>query len=213
MIRAVNLLVAFSILGLSVPCLAQPDVHFADHPAKVLFQRSSWAHGYIHGYEMGFHTGNIDLHMARAARDPHSVKECKEAKHAYRSQFGNRQEFEKGYRSGFEVGYSDGETGRDFRAASMATLISADLGSGASPNAQQTAYFDAMLDSGYVSGRKVGLNDARSKLESSSSKAQPCPEYVKEPQFCSAYQLGYRWGYTDGYQNQRPEMATQRASK
>jgi flagellar biosynthesis/type III secretory pathway protein FliH len=213
MIRAVNLLVAFSILGFSVLSVAQTDAHFADNPAKALFHRSSWAHGYIHGYEMGFHAGNLDLHMARAARDPHSVKECKQAKHAYRAEFGSRQDFEKGYGSGFEVGYADGKTGRDFGAATMATMISADMSSGTNPEAQQSAYFDSMIESGYVAGRKIGLNDARSKLESNSSKAQPCPDSTKDPQFCTAYQLGYRWGYTDGYQNQRPEMATQRASK
>lgn len=212
MIRPVNLLLAVSLLGISLSATAQPDAHFADHPAKALFHRSSWAHGYIHGYEAGFHSGNIDLHMARKVRDPHTVKEFKHANRWFRKEFGNRPEFEKGYGSGFEVGYLDGFTGKEFRAASEAQLISEDLTGLGEPDATHSAYFDMMLDSGYVTGRRAGLNDARAKSESASGKTQ-CPDQVSAPQLCGAYKMGFRWGYTDGYSNQRPDAATQRASK
>ena len=212
MIRPVNLLIAVSLLGFSLSAIAQTDSHFDDSPAKTLFHRSSWAHGYIHGYEAGFHSGNLDLHLARQIRDPHAVKEYKLAKHAFHKEFGNRSEFEKGYESGFEVGYVDGVTGKDFRAAGEAQLISEDLNGLGEPDAKHAAYFDTMLGSGYATGRRIGLNDARARSESSAGKAQ-CPEQVNAAQLCGAYRMGYRWGYTDGYSNQRPDAATQRASK
>jgi hypothetical protein len=207
-----NLILIISLLGLSAASMAQGDFHLADSPAKSFFHQSSWAHGYMHGYESGFHEGNLDLHMARSVRDPHKVAEYKKSSHCFRAEFGNRNEFEKGYGSGFEVGYLDGATGRDFRAASEVSRLSPRLEGMQKLTAKQSAHMDIVLDAGYSQGRRTGLDDARSKSQFKEAE-EPCPELAQTEHFCSAYQVGYRWGYSDGYSNQRPDTGTQRASK
>ncbi len=197
------------LLTASVVCLAQ-DSHFDDSPAKALFQQSAWAHGYMHGYESGFHFGNLDLHMARSARNPHMVKEYNQASHSYRQGYGDRTEFDCGYRSGFEVGYLDGESGRSFRAATVAQNLASDLD--LKVPAKRSKSFDGMMESGYTAGRRSGLSDARAQHNFDPSKAR-CPEESKSAPVCDAYQIGYRWGYSDGFTNQRPELETQRASR
>ena len=211
MIRPVNAIVLISFFSLATLAFAQSDVHLVDSPAKSLFHRSAWAHGYIHGYEAGFHQGNLDLHMARRPQDPHEVKEYKKSGHCYRPDFGNRHEFGKGYGSGFEVGYLDGWAGKEFRAASEANRLSSFVDDG-NQDDKQSGHLDTYLDSGYLQGRRSGLSDARAKVEFRDGDSQ-CPDSAKTPQFCRAYQAGYKWGYSDGYSNQRPDLSTQRASK
>jgi hypothetical protein len=211
MIRPVNALLLLSILGFAVVSVAQADMHLDESPAKGLFHCSAWAHGYIHGYESGFHQGNLDLHMARQVQDPHSVKDYKKAGRAYRTDFGSRPDFEKGYGSGFEVGYLDGFSGREFRAATEANRVATMVGTEANRDPKQFAHLDFILDSGYVQGRRVGLSDARSRTEFQGST--PCPDIAKTGSTCAAYQASFRWGYSDGYSNQRADSGTQRASK
>ena len=212
MIRPVNTLLFISILGISVISVAQTDVHFVESPARSLFHQSAWAHGYIHGYESGFHQGNLDLHMARPIQDPHSVKDYKKSGNAYHSTFGNRAEFQKGYGSGFEVGYLDGCSGKEFRADSEANRLSAQVSSNEELDAAQADHLDVLLDSGYLQGRRIGLSDARARLEYRPSEAA-CPDIAKTQASCGTYQAGFRWGYSDGYSNQRADSSTQRASK
>jgi len=213
MIRTLNSLLLLSTLGFSMMSFAQThDIHLVESPAKGLFHRSAWAHGYIHGYEAGFHQGNLDLHMARPIQDPHSVKEFKKSSKVYHASFGNRPEFEKGYGSGFEVGYLDGSSGRDFRAASETNRISSAMEVPKDVDPKQAEQLDVMLDAGYLQGRRTGLGDARAKTDFRATEV-PCPEAAKSRANCTAYQSGFRWGYSDGYSNQRPESNTQRASK
>ena len=207
-----NLILALSLLCLSAAAAAQGDFHLAESPVKGFFHHSAWAHGYMHGYESGFHQGNMDLHMSRPARDPHKVAEYKKSSHCYRADFGNRNEFEKGFGSGFEVGYLDGATGRDFRAASEVSRLSPRFDGMEKLSPKQSAHMDAVLDAGYSQGRRVGLSDARAKAQFKEAE-EPCPESAQIQHFCSAYQVGFRWGYSDGYSNQRPDSGTQRASK
>jgi hypothetical protein len=212
MIRPVNTLLFISILGISVMSVAQTDVHLVESPAKSLFHRSAWAHGYIHGYESGFHQGNLDLHMARAIQDPHSVKDYKKSGNAYHSSFGSRPEFQKGYCSGFEVGYLDGFSGREFRAASEANLMSTLVSTNEELDSNQATHLDVLLDSGYLQGRRIGLSDARARLAYRPAEVS-CPDTAKTQVTCGTYQAGFRWGYSDGYSNQRADSNTQRASK
>jgi hypothetical protein len=212
MFRPVNTLILISILGMSVMSVAQTDVHLVQCPAKSLFHHSAWAHGYIHGYESGFHQGNLDLHMARSIRDPHSVKEYKKSGDAYHSSFGNRPEFKKGYGSGFEVGYLDGFLGSEFRAASEANQISTLINASLELEANKAAELDEFLDSGYLQGRSMGLSDARAKSSYHPDLAA-CPETAKTQPTCGTFRAGFRWGYSDGYLNQRSESNTQRASR
>jgi len=189
--------------------IAQPDTHVEADPAKSLYQRSSWAHGYAHGYEMGFHDGNLDLHMGRPTRDPHSLKGIKQGSHSFKNAFGNKSEFERGYKSGFEVGYLDGARGTEFRVASEASELSNHAAALLPATGDK---LDSALEGGYSLGRKIGLNDARANAAFDSDKAQ-CPAAPGYHQLCDAYKVGFRWGYDDGYSNQKPDTATRRASR
>jgi hypothetical protein len=208
----VHLLLIVSLFGLSSASMAQGDFHLAESPVKSFFHQSAWAHGYMHGYESGFHEGNLDLHMARAIRDPHSVPDYKKAKHCYRSEFGNKREFDKGYGSGFEVGYLDGAVGRDFRAATEVSRLSTAFPTLEKTSPKESSHLDMILDAGYSQGRRMGLNDARSRNQFREAE-EPCPDLAQKQHYCGAYQAGFRWGYSDGYSNQRTDSGTQRASK
>ncbi len=201
-------LLSFLVI-LSLFSFAQ-DSHTTDGPAKNLMQRSSWAHGYMHGYEAGFHSGNLDLHMTRTIRDPRSVKDYHHAGKCYRPKFGTREGFENGYSAGFEVGYLDGAMGKEFRAAKLAQGFSEELNSIA--DSAPSNRVDVMIQSGYQAGRHGGLSDARERHNFNPNKSG-CPDELKNGASCPAYLIGYHWGYSDGFSNQRTESNTQRASR
>ncbi len=204
MIRTFSL--AVCLLVISAGHLSATDPHLTNDPASSLYKSSSWAHGYIHGYEWGFHFGNRDLHMAARARDARKLKEYKEAAKAFHQEDGNKQDFEKGYQSGFEVGYSDGILGESFRAAESARKFVSE--SPATPGASRD--FDSGMQMGYGMGRTIGARDGRADLDF--SDGHDCP--INRPQSqCSGFKLGYRWGYLDGYNNQRRPDAQQREAR
>src|SRR5204863_4364538 len=79
--------------------------HFQDKAAP-LYSRSAFAHGYIHGYEDGFHAADQDLHMGRLAR---GIAATKPAGHPERRvSISDRTSFRKGDTDGLNTGYSDG---------------------------------------------------------------------------------------------------------
>ncbi len=198
-----------TLLFAALLCVAQ-DPHLDIAPSKALMHRSAWAHGYMHGYEAGFHTGNLDLHMQRPIRNPHSVKEYHQPGKAYHGVFGNKEEFSRGYGSGFEVGYLDGASGKDFRAATLAADLSGGIQSDSPSDGANR--FDDMIQTGYAAGRHGGLADARASVEFDSGKVR-CPDNAGPGAFCAAYLIGYRWGYSDGFTNQRTESDIQTAKR
>lgn len=194
-----------SVLALAaIPAIAQADIHISADPATGLYQRSSWAHGYIHGYEMGFHNGDLDLHLGRGWRETKQMKDSK--KMQYRNEYGDRKVFEKGFKAGFDVGYADALTGKEFRAAKLARETAAKLGGGIEPHQQKE--LDWALSSGYLKGRDAGLNDGRLKSAYSPEKGA-----CAEQKACDSFLLGYRWGYSDGYQNQRQPDEDRRTAR
>jgi len=173
---------------------AQSDYHLTDDSAHVLYQHSDWAHGYVHGYQMGYHEGTIDYHMAHARRDPAKIKPARRAKD-FRQNAGNHKVFERGFKEGLKVGYSDAFAGRDYRAADEMENLAAMAPS--SPD----SHFDPVIGEGYAVGQRVGLEDGRSAAAYLPQKG-PCPLNYAPPQ-CSGYRLGFQLGYSDGYHNQR----------
>jgi len=173
------------------------DAHLSQRPSSALFQRSVFAHGYIHGYEEGFHWGNLDFQTGRASSHP---KESRAAKSTYERTFGSRTRFKAGYHRGFLAGYSDGAHGREFRAIEAAKQAAQDL-SDVPGDAKQ---FDAGLSDGYDLGSVHGHNafrdndrfDAETDL-CSVGDARERPSHP--PQYCSGFVRGYSMGYSDGY--------------
>lgn len=197
------------VVLLSFAGAARSDSHFDIDPAAPIYQRSVFFHGYAHGYELGFHTGDVDLHIGRYSRDPRSVKMFRDAKKYYQPGFGNREMFVNGYENGFRVGYADAFSGRDFRAARELRILAQqlqDTPSAPLPASVKQVSANADLDKGiadgYKQGLSMGLNNARS-----SGAYRPggpeCPRKDKAGQFCPGHRLGYELGYSDGYNNQR----------
>lgn len=185
------------------------DWHVTSSPAAVLFSKSAFAHGYIHGYEQGFHAADLDLQMGRDARDPTRRKEFRELA-GYHTSFGSKAFFQSGYRAGFRVGYADSYAGRQFRA--IAALRNAAAGLAEAP-LEPSNTFDEGIASGYDAGRQQGLRDGRAATAFKALDVR-CHGSVFHPfrhtdEYCSGYGRGYRIGYADGYFNQAPRRLAQ----
>jgi len=195
-VQNLRLALLLSTLTLAAGGLAaQPDYHLTQDSAHAVYQQSTWAHGYVHGYQMGFHEGTIDYHMAHLRRDPRKIKSAQHTSAAYHSDFGDRKVFERGFKEGFNVGYSDAFAGRDYRASSeMEKLASTEP-------VKDGSHLDPVLGEGYTAGQRSGLEDGRRAAAYMPQKAQ-CPAHYVEPQ-CAGFRLGFQLGYSDGYHNQR----------
>jgi hypothetical protein len=91
--------------------------HLQDSASGALLANSAFAHGYRHGYDEGFHLGDLDIHMGRAARISEGLKESRSAARDYDKAFGSKQMFDEGYQAGFHSGYSDAMAGFEYRAS------------------------------------------------------------------------------------------------
>ena len=188
-----------AVLSGRAACAGDTDSHLAQPCAGALFQRSAFAHGYIHGYEEGFHWGNLDFQTGRTDAHP---RESRAAKASYERTFGSRIKFKAGYHRGFVAGYHDGAKGREFRGTQALTEAARDLPT-VSAEPKQSAAFDLGLNDGYDLGRVRGANasrddeeyDATTDLCSAGSKARAS----LPPLDCSGFQRGYLIGYSDGY--------------
>jgi hypothetical protein len=175
------------------------DAHLSHDSMGVLFQHSVFAHGYIHGYEEGFHWGNLDFQTGRSVSRP---KEGRASKSSYEKTFGSRPRFKAGYHRGFLAGYRDGQNGRQFRAHDQAKEVARGL-AGAPADAKHLAAFDTGLSDGYDLGAVHGENASRDDDEYDATTTL-CSPGSKEhgshpPLYCAGFARGYTMGYSDGY--------------
>ncbi len=181
-----------------------PDWHVTSAVAQMICMRSTWLHGYMHGYEQGFHEGDLDLQLARDARDSEKIRGFRDSV-GYQRAFGGKQLFREGYQEGFRVGYADSFTGRRFRALS-ALERAADGLQGSTPPVPNKS-FDEGFATGYDAGRREGLREARNGL-GLHQRAAPCGDHNGD--YCDGYGRGFRMGYADGYVNQAPQAVAVR---
>lgn len=182
------------------------EAHMADPHAAVLYSASIFLHGYIHGYEQGFHNADVDIHMAHGFRDVNTMSDYKKVV-GYRPSFGEKGAFERGFRQGFRVGYTDGMSGRSLRAVGMLRLAA----SGFSPNSldpRKSASFELGVEEGYQNGQSAGLHDGRT----AASFRNPIPgctaldanaPAAKDAAYCDGFRRAFSIGYSDGYTNQQ----------
>ena len=204
-------------VSLLASCAWAQDSHLRLDPARALYQRSAFAHGYIHGYEMGFHTGDFDFQMSRSPREIKKVKEFKSAKQFYATEYGNRDQFSRGYEEGFRVGYADAYSGRTYRAAKESRTLADSLSQWSSGDQRPDGNFDEGFSNGYRKGMSTGLEQARSGGEfmpaTDSCEANDKVKSDTANPFCKAFKLGYQLGYSDGYNNQRAPDTTLRTAQ
>ncbi len=199
-------LVAFFLItgGLLAASAAnlKPDQHLDDR-AGVLYQRSAFAHGYLHGYEDGFHEADQDLHMGHLLPGVTVHRERRDTQSSYRLEFGDRNLFMKGYREGLRAGYDDGVAGREFRAIDDLRAAA----DGLDPN-RNAMHFDRGFADGYAGGRQQTATQNVTSIDFSYVGSW-CREQLKHnessDQYCDAYTRGYRLGYSE--RARQPERA------
>ena len=184
--RFIKLFVAASLMFAGAAFAQSLDSHIISDPAAPLYQRSSFAHGYRHGYEEGFHAADIDYHMGR---DPQLLS-CSEKRvsgtvspkvKGYDRHFGDKINFYSGYEHGYIAGYTDSFNGRKFRALDlhMAALKDAPIfGDGRD--------FDAGFGDGY---RTFSFH---AQVASTEDK---CPK--NSATYCDGFQRGVAFGKAD----------------
>lgn len=194
-----------SIILFLTACTALPatsqESHFAEAGSGVVLTRSAFAHGYRHGYEEGYHLGNIDVNMGRLARKKrdqfHGLNQ------GYSSQFGPKKSFETGFEAGVRAGYSDGFTGRSFRAIGTMRQLARAL-EPPSPADASSVYFDQGLASGYSDGfqraaNSLPLDPPLDAVAVACVAFRPLkPQDVgAEGSYCEGYRRGYVMGHND----------------
>lgn len=184
----------------------KPDPHLSD-PAAVLYKESAFAHGYIHGYEAGFHAADQDLQFGRLARGTRT-KPPSHPEHKFASS--DPASARAGYRAGFDAGYRDAAEGREFRAVGALRVAAAAI----PPDGRTDSHtFDAAFRSGYFAGRQYAEKNQQ-PLSDFGYITSFCVTHLHIGQDsktaagpCNAYTSGFRIGYGDQRVLQ-PERAT-----
>ncbi len=205
-----KLLIALLIV-LAIPaCYAEDDPHLGGALGD-FFAHCPFAHGYVHGYEEGFHIGDADFHLGRERAD-RAVLQARR-NNGYRTTFGNHDSYRFGYREGLLAGYNDSITGREFRAYEELRT--------SRPAAQSMTFSE--LDRGFGIGYSLGHLAGSRSLDSDGdfdAEPAPCPAHAAAdgtlpPQsaaYCDGFAKAYVMGYRDAYLT-RDEQATQVAAK
>ena len=154
------------------PADAPVDYHVTEDAAHELYAVSALAHGHRHGYEEGFHIADQDVHMGRNARAlGRSCKPCRPQ--GYRSDFGDKSLYERGFELGFRAGYDDSYNQREFRPT--AEILSAQLAD----------FQDQNLRDGYREGLA-----SRAEISASHNIVQECRAKGSNGRYCDGYVLG-----------------------
>lgn len=183
---------------------AQP--YNEDSLASALFSTSVFLHGYVHGYEEGFHNADIDIQMAHGFRDVSTMSEYKKVA-VCPANAGDKNVFERGFRQGFRVGYTDGMSGRSFRAVRSLRLAVAGV-STADWNQRRRESFEMGIQEGYYAGQSEGLHDGRTSagfrlIEPGCSALDQKASAAKEAEYCDGFRRAFSIGYSDGFTNQQ----------
>jgi hypothetical protein len=205
-VRPISRLAMFALLLFaSASLLSQsiPDPHMSD-AASPLYQRSAFAHGYLHGYEQGFHLADLDIQMGHLLPGVHVRRDTHERDAHYRAMYGDKTMFLAGFKSGMRAGYGDSIAGVPFRAVTEMRQASNGLAPAAAAGATQ---FDRGVYEGFLNGERQGAGDPHILSDfagvTSSCLAQQSGKGETQ-QYCDGYTRGFQLGYDDG----RTEMLT-----
>ncbi len=198
-------LTLLSLIVLLVPAglLAQAKEEHLSDQAGELFLVSPFAHGYIHGYEDGFHNGNIDYQEGRRARPLKEFRDYRFGKSGYQPAFGGLEPFRNGYKAGFSAGYVDAIAGREFRGVASIRVAGLALPGDAVASLTDNGGFDRGFADGYalglIAGNRAGIADE--EFDASSQMCAPgSPETrTHSNSYCEGFTRAYALGYQDGY--------------
>ncbi|ABF40808.1 hypothetical protein Acid345_1807 [Candidatus Koribacter versatilis Ellin345] len=185
-------------LTLCTTILVAQERHLGNDSASTLFTESPFAHGYMHGYEAGFHFGDLDLQLGREPRDPAVIAEFK--RDGFQNYFGSKSSYKFGYHDGFRAGYSDATHELPFRA--IVNLRQA--AEGLTVKSLVRPFDDGFRD-GYSHGRRKGGEDGRVAPQANPINP-PCLGLPDE--YCSGFARGFTIGYRDGFNNQSRRQPT-----
>lgn len=206
---------AFLLLSSTCVLAAQtPDPHSASPRTSPVVQKSTFLHGYLHGYEEGYSAGDMDLQMARTARDPDKLKESRP--NCYRSEFGIRRVFDTGYREGFRVGYADSFAGRAFRAVNLIQQV---MTQSVDPVAAAESKLEPVIPPQPRVPQVSALLDEVAALgfgprRQAKAAPAPRPSSASQPQSAAGHQARpFDQGFADGYSSgQRRGVADARGA-
>jgi|GraSoiStandDraft_43_1057313.scaffolds.fasta_scaffold21641_2 hypothetical protein len=165
--------------------------HLQDGSTAALLSDSAFAHGYRHGYDEGFHLGDLDIHMGRPARVATGFKAYRQAGREYNNAFGSKELFDQGYQAGVHSGYSDAMAGFEYRA-SRRTREAAEGLSVLPPSRRK--FFDEGFAGGYKSAQ---THDAPATGITSAYLEQYCEKTAAHShplEYCSGFSRGYLLG-------------------
>jgi hypothetical protein len=180
------------------------DSHLKD-PAAALYERSPFAHGYIHGYEDGYHAADQDLQFGRLGRGVRT----KPAPHPEnRIHSGDPASLRRGYEQGFAAGYRDSAAGREFRAIAALRSLAAVLPAGA-PTLDRA--FDHGFNDGYFAAEAYVAKSSR-PINDFGYISAFCAEHLyrgkkseAKASQCPGYTAGFRLGYADARLEKPPQ--------
>jgi hypothetical protein len=185
---------------------SQSDFHLREDQGRRLYSISAFAHGHRHGYEEGYRTADLEIHVGRQQRE---LRDKDIPKADYAKGFGDKKFFRQGYAQGFKAGYKDSYSNRNFRLVQwseqippfdwMSELPEADRGR--ELNAKVRAQFEDGMAQGYASGAKAEVTDADAKAVASYA-ARSCGDRpgARPEGFCEGFTQGFLLGVND----QRP---------
>lgn len=172
------------------PSFTFGERHLTLSSVGTLYSNSAFAHGFRHGYDEGFHIGDLDLQMGRSAHPFIKSKEYQQAGHEYNFGFGSKQLFRHGYQAGFRSGYTDAISGREFRASGRARVASEGLTTVLTPSRRE--FFDEGFSTGYESAQ---AHNAPAQNITADYVEQYCRNSGDHPlEYCSGFSRGYLFG-------------------
>ncbi len=210
--RIVCLCLLLSVCGVGFARDAKDRKYVEDSFAVTLYSSSVFLHGYVHGYEEGFHNADVDIQMAHGFRDVGTMTEYKKVGDCPANS-GDKSVYERGFRQGFRVGYVDGMSGRSFRAVRSLRIAMAGVSTD-EWNQRRRESFEMGIQEGYYAGQSEGLHDGRTsaafrQMDPGCTALDQNAPAAKDPAYCDGFRRAFSIGYSDGYTNQQdnPHLA------
>jgi hypothetical protein len=184
--------------------LHNADYHMLQDSCRNVYTTSAFAHGHRHGYEEGFHAGDEDYHLRHMPNPTGKASKV----NGYKREFGEKQIYMRGFRSGFQAGYADSYSGQAFRSNQEISELDIDLPT--QPIVQRAAKVisnylplaDAKtFDLGAEEGYKHGFSSSEAATYAPGLGEQALvrceSEHRYQPTFCGGYAIGFLLGKDD----------------